>query len=212
MDLDQFKATLKSLSPDNSIDNGSNVILQRLYESYITATAAVPTGADVQTLSTNQTQGGTKTLSHGAAAAAIAQRFGKSITEGTEIRVIDEVVTLTAAVKTALTNTVPSGAVIVSVQANNNSLVVGDGTGDDGLIKVGIGIDADPNKYGMSADLVKNHKTNTLPAHAVLSGAETIGVYAVDTAGDAVTEKFVAGGLVRVRIVFFALASLDNAA
>jgi len=155
---------------------------------------------------------GAVSLSAGAAAAAVAQRFGASATEGFEVKVIDEVVTLTNAVECDLTETVPDGAVILSVQANNDTLVEGDATGDDGLTKVGIGVTGDPDKYGLSADLVQNTKTNTLPAYAVLSGAETVTVKAADNAGAAVSEKFVAGGKVRVRIVYLACNSLDDTA
>lgn len=156
-------------------------------------------------------QTGAQTLSAGATAAAIAQRFGRSDTEGAEIRVIDETVTLTNAAATNLTNTVPSGAVILAVQANNQTLVVGDGSGDNGLVKVGIGTSGDPDKYGKTGDLTKNAKVDTVPDWAVLGSGEQIAVNAVDTNGTAVTEKFVGGETVRVRIVFLALNSLDDA-
>lgn len=147
----------------------------------------------------------------GTSAAAVVLRFGKTATEGLEVKVIDEVVTVTNAVETNLTQTVPSGAVILSVQANLDSTVAGDGSGDNGLTKIGIGTTADPDKYGLSADLVKNTKIDTIFATwTVLSGAETVCVKAADNAGAAVTEKFVAGGLVRVRIVYLACNSLDS--
>lgn len=148
----------------------------------------------------------------GAAASAAILRLGKTATEGTEVKVIDEVVTLTNAVETNLTETVPSGAVILSVQANLNSAVTGDASGDDGLTKVGIGVTADPDKYGLTSGLTKNLKADTVPAWTVLSGAEQICVKAADNAGAAVTEKFVAGGTVRVRVVYVTLNSLDDAA
>jgi len=154
----------------------------------------------------------------GATAAAVALRLGATATEGLEIKVIDETVNLTNAVETNLTETVPAGAVILSVQANLQTTVVGDASGDNGLVKVGIGITADPDKYGKSADLVKNHKIDTIPDWAVLSGAETVCVKGCDAAGAAVTEKFVADvpagtrDQVRVRIVYAVPNSLDDAA
>ena len=151
-------------------------------------------------------------IKSGAAAAVAAMRFGASATEGLEVKVIDEVVTLTNAVETALTETVPSGAVILSVQANNDTLVVGDASGDNGLTKVGIGPTGDPDKYGKTADLIKNSKVDTLPDWAVLGSEETIVVKGCDNAGTAVTELFVAGGEVRVRIVYLACNSLDDTA
>ena len=148
----------------------------------------------------------------GAAAAAVAHRFGASTTEGFEIRVIDEIVTLTNAVEDDLTETVPSGAVILCVQANLETLIVGDASGDDLFTKVGIGITADPDKYGKSATLLKNVKIDTIPDWAVLSSAETVTVKAAKDAGAAATEKFVAGGKVRVRLVYAMTNSLDDAA
>jgi hypothetical protein len=152
------------------------------------------------------------TITAGAAAAAVALRLGATATEGLEIKVIDETVTLTNAVETDLTETVPAGAVILSVQANLATAVTGDASGDDGLTKVGIGVTADPDKYGLSADLAKNTKINTIPDWAVLAGAETVTVKAADNAGAAVTEKFTAGGEVRVRLVYAVLNSLDDVA
>lgn len=154
---------------------------------------------------------GAQTLTAGATAAAVAQRFGATDTEGAEIRVIDETVTLTNAASTDLTNVVPAGAVILSAQANLETLVVGDASGDDGLVKVGLGTSGDPDKYGLTADLTKNAKIDTVPDWAVLASSEQLGLYAVDTSGDAVTEKYVGGETVRVRVVFLALNSLDDA-
>lgn len=156
--------------------------------------------------------GGALTLTPGAAAAAVALRLGATETEGLEIKVIDEIVTLTNAVSTDLTEDVPSGAVILSAQANLDSLIAGDASGDDLLAKVGLGVAADPDKYGKTGDLLKNTKIDTIPDWAVLSGAEDIQVFAVKSDGSACTEKFVADGLVRVRIVYAVCNSLDDAA
>ncbi len=159
---------------------------------------------------------GSLNMNAGAVAAALAGLVGTEtdgvVTEGTEVRVIDEVVTLTNAVTTNLTNTVPAGAVIVSVQANLNTAVTGDASGDDLFVKVGIGTSGDPDKYGLSADLTKNAKVNTIPDWAVLASAETIGARAAKTDGTAATEKFTAGGKVRIRVVYLTLNSLVDAA
>ena len=176
----------------------------------VTASKAVVVDAssDIDTIGVT----GAVQLKAGAAAAAVTQRFGASATEGLEVKVIDEVVILTNAVETDLTETVPSGAVILSVQANNDTLVVGDASGDNGLVKVGIGITGDPDKYGKSADLTQNAKIDTVPDWAVLGGAETVTVKGCDAAGTAVSELFVAGGEVRVRIVYAVCNSLDDTA
>lgn len=142
----------------------------------------------------------------------VAQRFGATTTEGLETRVLEETVTLTNAVQTDLTNTIPAGAVILSVQSNLDTLVAGDASGDDLGVKVGIGVTADPDKYGLSSALTKNLKTDKIPDWAVLASAEQITVKLAQTDGSAATEKFVAGGIVRVRVVYLATNSLDDAA
>jgi hypothetical protein len=155
---------------------------------------------------------GALTNKAGVATAAVALRLGQTATEGLELKVIDEDVTLTNAVAKDLTDDIPSGAVILSVQANLETAITGDGTGDDLLAKVGIGVVADPDKYGKTSALTKNLKVDTIPNWAVLSGAEDIQVYACQTDGSACTEKFVAAGVVRVRIVYLTCNSLDDAA
>jgi hypothetical protein len=149
----------------------------------------------------------------GATAAAAALRFGDSLTEGLELCVIDETVTLTNAASTNITNTVPGGAVILGAQGNLQTAVAGDASGDNGLVKIGIGNSGDPDAYGKSSGLTKNLKIDgMIAAWAKLGSAEQIAVYAVDTNGAAVSEKFVAGATVRVRVYYLQLNSLDNAA
>lgn len=149
----------------------------------------------------------------GGAAAVAALRFGKSDTEGLEIRIVDEVVTLTNAVETNLTNTVPAGSVILAAMGNLQTAVTGDGSGDDLGVKVGIGVTADPDKYGISADLNKNTKIDWIHGSwAKLGSAETVCVKLAKTDGTAATEKFTAGGKVRVVLVYLAVNSLDDAA
>jgi hypothetical protein len=155
---------------------------------------------------------GAVTSKGGAAAAAVVARFGKTATEGLEVKVIDEIVTLTNAAATALTSKLPAGGVVLSSQINLNTAVVGDASGDNGLTKVGVGISSDPDKYGKTAVLTLNAKADVIPDWAVISSEETVGVYATDNDGAAVTEKFVAAGLVRVRIVYLTTNSLDDAA
>ena len=147
----------------------------------------------------------------GAANAEIAIRLGATATEGLEIRVIDEIVTLTNAVEDDLTETIPAGAVILSGQMNLNTAVVGDGTGDAGLVKVGLGTTANPDLVGKTAALTLNAKSDFIPDWAVLAAETTITVKAADTNGAAVTEKFVGGELVRVRLVYAMTNSLDDA-
>ena len=153
----------------------------------------------------------------GATAGAVAIRLGKTVTEGYEISVIDEVVTLTNAVKTDLTTQLPAGSIVLCAQGNVDAAVAGDASGDNGLKGVAIGTAADVDLYGKSATnadpVIKNTKFNMIPAaYAVIANATTVSVYAVDNAGAAVTEKFTAGGKVRCRIAYAVPNSLDDAA
>lgn len=156
-----------------------------------------------------------KTLSPGAAAAAVALRLGADGTEGLEFKVIDETVALTNAVETDLTETIPAGAVILSSQGNAEVAIDGDDSGDDGFVDIGIGTTADPDKYGKTsanADPVpQNTKIDNIPDWAVLSSEETVTVKACDANGAAVTEKFAGSQNFRVRIVYAVCNSLADA-
>ena len=171
-----------------------------------------PTFTGVTTTGANASGGATTMTGAGTTATAVL-RIGGSATEGWEVKVINEVVTLTNAVSGALTaGAIPAGAVVLCVQGNLDSAVAGDASGDDLLAKVGIGISSDKVKYGVTSGLTKNLKIDTIPAYAVNAG-ETILIYAIKADGaTACTEKFVAGGLVRVRIVYAVCNSLDDAA
>lgn len=151
-------------------------------------------------------------LTAGAATPAVAMRLGATATEGMEIKVYDEVISLTNAVTTNTTLAVPAGAVILSAQVNLQTAVVGDGSGDTLLARVGLGITGSVVKYGVTSALTKNLKIDTIPAHAVNAG-ETLALYAVKADGStACTEKFVAAATVRVHVVYAVNNSLDNAA
>lgn len=150
--------------------------------------------------------GGLAQFFGGAAAAEIVERYGASLTEGYEVRVIDETVPLSG-LAVDLTEDVPAGAVILAVQGNIEVLAVAGGT----TVKVGIGVAADPDKYGKTSALTKNLKVDTIPAHAVLASLEDLQIFACATAGGAGDTGFSAGSF-RVRIVYVALNSLDDAA
>lgn len=168
----------------------------------VTASKAIVAGAakDIDAL----------TLTAGAAAAAVAQRFGASATEGLEIKVIDEDVSLASAGAkyVALTDAVPAGAVILSVQANVEALVVAGGT----TVKVGVGLNAgDMDKYGKTSDLTQNQKIDTIPDWAVLGGEEQLDVCGVVTNGSTLGDSNLTAGTVRVRVVYLVPNSLDDA-
>lgn len=147
---------------------------------------------------------GTKPFTAGAATAAAALTFGATATEGLQVMVIDEDVVFTGAVAAKdLTQDIPTGAVIVSVQANLDTAITA-----TTAVKVGVGVVADPDKYGKTSVLTQNAKIDTIPPWAVLSGAEDVQVYACATDGSAAGT--LDAGTVRVRIVYLACNSLDN--
>lgn len=144
--------------------------------------------------------------------AAPAKEIGDLLDGLPNVFTIDEVLTLTNAVKKDLSSVVPIGAVITSIAVNLQTAVTGDASGDDLFAKIGVGITGNVAKYGAVATLTKNSKLTKTPAHAVLAAAETIGVYAVKTDGStAATEKFTAGGKVRVRITYLMANALPDA-
>lgn len=112
----------------------------------------------------------------------------------------EEVVTLTNAVETNLSRTIPAGSVITSVQANLDTAVTGDGSGDDLGVKVGIGVTADPDKYGITSTMAQNQKVDWVPTFTRLASAEQICVKLAKTDGSAATELFAAGGKVAVKV------------
>jgi hypothetical protein len=158
---------------------------------------------------------GSVTSTAGAATPAVALRFGDTATEGLEVKVYDETIQLTNAVKTDSTLAVPAGAVVLSAQANLQAIITGDGTGDNLLAAVGLGISGgDEDKYGNTTDLTANQKIDTIPDWAV-NGGETISIFGLQADGNtAATEKFTggAGQNVRVRVVYLQTNSLDDAA
>jgi hypothetical protein len=107
---------------------------------------------------------------------------------------LDKTYTL-AAVSTDLPADIPIGAIIDCVALNIVSTLTGGGT----TAKVGIGPVADPDKYGITADLVKNSDFQTAPAQALLAAAEDVQVNAC-TAGGAIGNTALTVGSVRVRV------------
>lgn len=147
------------------------------------------------------------TLNAGAATAAVALRIGATITEGLELRVIDEVVDVSsAAASFDLTQDVPVSSVILAVQANANTAITGSGASG-----FGIGISGSETVYGESSTLTQNSKIDTMSASwTVLGSARDVRIYATDGAG---TPAGTIGGsseAIRVRIIFYALNSLDD--
>lgn len=135
----------------------------------------------------------------------VVQRIGGTATEGLELRVY-EVTVVPEAVETNLILT-PANSRILSVQSNVATALTGGGTTDS----YGIGIAADPDKYGSSATLTANSKSNFIGTGDSLTGAEQMvltGTASQTTDGDTALTV----GSVRVRVVYYTLNPLDDAA
>jgi hypothetical protein len=124
---------------------------------------------------------------------------------------VTETVTLTNAVFTNLTNTLPAGAGLLSTKMRLNALVVGDETGDNGLTKVGLGTAASASLYGLTDSLLANQKTARMISPASVVTATTLRINACANNGAAVTEKFVAGTSVEVELVYLVPKALPDA-
>lgn len=130
---------------------------------------------------------------------------------GWAITVIDEVISLAAAGAKfkATSAAVPAGAVILLVQANIDTLAVAGGT----TAKLALGLHGgDVDKYGISADLLKNTKINTIPDWAVLSGTEQIDINGVLTDGSDLGDTNLSAGAVHFRCMYAQPAALPDAA
>lgn len=139
-----------------------------------------------------------------------AMRFGTDVGEGAIFLAIDETFDLTdlGAKYVDMTTAVPDGSIIVCIAANIEEAITAGGTS----VKVGIGTAADPDKYGLTADLAQNSKTLAgIDLTAVLSGAEQIQVGACLTDGSDLGDTNFSAGSVRVRIVCLAVGNLKDA-
>lgn len=173
----------------------------------------VLTDTDQTTVLFKVSQGGTvQAARSGTGTPATAFRIGKGAVspfEGYRFRVLDETIDLTslAALFKDLTSSIPSGAVILSVQVNLEALVEAGGTS----VKIGVGPSGDPDKYGLTSAFTKNLKINTIPTHVVLGSSEQLRVNAVTTAG-AAGDTNISAGSVRVRVLYVENKQLDDAA
>jgi len=131
-----------------------------------------------------------------------------SIIRGWKLIEVDETSAALAAVSTDLTADLPDGAVLLVAQMNIETLVVADG---GTTVKVGLGPTADPDKYGITADLAKNTKFSTIPDWAVLSGAEDVQINMCATGGG-IGDTAATAGVVRVHMVYALPVDLADAA
>lgn len=174
-------------------------------------------GAGVTADSVKLKDGGVYTATgKSAAAGQIAAQFGSTLTEGINIKVLDEVVACTQ-VENAMTTAVPKGGIILGVLANCDAALTGGGT----TVTWSVGINGDVDKYGTAgfptqADLLtKNSKSNflqNLDTAARLAADETILVCAAATGGASAGNTALTVGSVRVQVTYLHWDALDNAA
>lgn len=116
-----------------------------------------------------------------------------------EIGMLDDTVTVNpASGNFDLSNVIPVGAAIISVQVRLDTAITGAG----GATKVGIGTAADPDKYGKTSSLASGQLINTIPAWVALGGSEDIRIFAVDNGGVAAGTIGGVGQVVRVRVIY----------
>jgi len=176
------------------------------------ATAAAGVTVDGVLLKDSIVQGGVQlddgdllaVLGAGTGTGDVVARFGATATEGLEVRVYEETLS-PAAIETNAIN-VPANSRILSVQSNVETALTGGGTTDS----YGLGTAGDPDKYGSSATLTQNSKTNYLGDGSVLTSSEQM-VLTGTASETADGDTALTVGSVRVRVVYLTLVSLDNA-
>jgi len=131
-------------------------------------------------------------------------RIGGTDTEGLELRVYEATLS-PAAVETNAIN-LPANSQVLSVQSNVETALTGGGTTDS----YGLGTAADPDKYGSSATLTQNSKTDYIGVGTSLTSSEQM-VLTGTASETADGDTALTVGTVRVRVVYLALNSLDNA-
>jgi hypothetical protein len=122
---------------------------------------------------------------------------------------ISEQIEMTGAVSIDLGTPIPVGGVVLAISARVDTEVIGDGEGDEAFAHIGIGISSDPNAYGAISNLEADAKLAVIPDWAVLASERTIGLYAVDESGNAVTEGF-GSGAVTIEICYIIAKQLDD--
>lgn len=140
----------------------------------------------------------------GISAGIAVMRLGATATEGLELRVSENTIS-PSAIETAVC-TIPANSRIVSVQSNVQSALTGGGSTDS----YGIGVAADPDKYGSSATLTQNSKSDFIGDGTQLTSTEAI-VLTGTASETADGDTALTVGSVRIRIVYWTLNSLDDA-
>lgn len=150
--------------------------------------------------------GAAKFTKSGSAAFETVTGLVDATDKGVVTQVLDCTVTLVGAVASIdLPVNIPNNAIIRTAQVNHDTIITA-----TTAVKVGIGTAGDPDKYGLSADLLKNTKIDSAPAAALLASGEDVLLFACDNAGSAAGT--INSGTFHVRIVVDVLVSLADAA
>lgn len=139
---------------------------------------------------------------------------GTSVLGSLNLIAFDDVFQLTAGqVSTTTGVQLPTNSVLLSVQANLETTIVGNNDNGDDLAKIGIGYSGDIDAYGKTTGTTKNQKTNFM--NTTWSNAHdgrTIVIYGLTSGDVAATETFATGNRVRVRGVYaYCPASIPDA-
>ncbi len=111
-----------------------------------------------------------------------------------------------AVASVATAYTVPANSMILSAALNIESTVT-----LATATKIGLGVAADPDKYGKVTGGTKNNKITTMmAAPAGVAATEPLLLYAVDNSGAAAGT--IQNGTIRIRVVFFTQADIPDAA
>lgn len=113
------------------------------------------------------------------------------------------------ATSTNYPDAVPIGAAIILIQVNLDTAITGDANNGDDLTTIGVGIAANPIKYGETGTLQKNKKINEIPAWTILTAAEDIVIYGVEADDTAAEETW--SGTVTVYITYIFPEDLADA-
>lgn len=161
----------------------------------------------------NQSISGTKFFS----AAPVCNASGSAMTsdnlifstlgvEGLRIRRFDQTVAITGTgTDIDLAANLPAGSMVIATQMTFPTAVA-----TATATKVGLGVAADPDKYGLSSGLTQHTKTNFMPTTLTYqTSAEDIRLFSVDNSG-AAAGNFNNSGSVRVVIYFYNMVDLVN--
>lgn len=147
-------------------------------------------------------------LGGGTGTGEVIERVGLSTSEGWTRVVFEDVVTPVGVNTNVLL--VPANSYVESVQANAQGALTGGGT----TVTWSLGISGTVSKYGTAAGgntLAKNSKINKVPTPAALNAPEQIILVGAVSGGGSAGNTALSVGTVRVRIIYWTLASLDDA-